>query len=230
MKILFIRHGDPNYKDNCLTPLGHLQAEALAERLAADGKKYDRIYTSNYGRAVETAEHTAQKLGMPVTVLDFMHEISSGLPEMTKEEKREYSPWVAAEQLVRQGYVLAQYDFDGFKYWNEGRFRESHLRVTSGFDGWMKELGYEREGLCYRCTAKNDETLLVFAHGGSISCLIAHFLGVNPFVATQYIRINCTAINEIWFKGEEGELVIPEIRSVNDHSHMENVVYEEPQE
>ena len=29
MKLILIRHGDPNYKDNCLTPLGHAQAECL---------------------------------------------------------------------------------------------------------------------------------------------------------------------------------------------------------
>ena len=75
MRIYFIRHGDPNYKDNCLTPLGHQQAEALAERWAVSAEKVDRIYSSKFGRAVETAEPTAAKLGLPVEILDFMHEI-----------------------------------------------------------------------------------------------------------------------------------------------------------
>ena len=33
MRLLFVRHGHPNYELDCLTDLGHLQAEAAAERL-----------------------------------------------------------------------------------------------------------------------------------------------------------------------------------------------------
>ena len=33
MKIVFVRHGHPNYHEDCLTELGHLQAEAAARRL-----------------------------------------------------------------------------------------------------------------------------------------------------------------------------------------------------
>lgn len=37
MKILFIRHGHPNYEKNCLTELGHLHAAAAAQRLKNEG-------------------------------------------------------------------------------------------------------------------------------------------------------------------------------------------------
>ena len=33
MRILFVRHGHPNYEKDCLTELGHLHAEAAAKRL-----------------------------------------------------------------------------------------------------------------------------------------------------------------------------------------------------
>ena len=33
MKIYFVRHGDPNYRHDCLTELGHKQAQAAAKRL-----------------------------------------------------------------------------------------------------------------------------------------------------------------------------------------------------
>lgn len=230
MKIYFIRHGDPNYKDNCLTPLGHLQAEALAERLLASGKKFTALYTSKYGRAVETAEHTADKLGMPVTVLDFMHEISSGSHDMEKEEKLKFSPWLCGRELVEQGTALPSFNPEGFRYWEEGLFKESYERVVNGFDEWMKELGFVREGLCYRVTKKNSDRLLVFAHGGSISCLIAHFMGMNPFAITQYFHIHCTSITTVHFHGDEGELCIPKFETINDHVHMEDIVYTEPQE
>ena len=34
MRVFFIRHGHPNYKDDCLTDLGRKQAAAMAERMA----------------------------------------------------------------------------------------------------------------------------------------------------------------------------------------------------
>ena len=34
MKLLLIRHGDPDYENDCLTPVGQREAEALAERIA----------------------------------------------------------------------------------------------------------------------------------------------------------------------------------------------------
>ena len=33
MRIVFVRHGEPDYEHDCLTPLGRLQARAAAERL-----------------------------------------------------------------------------------------------------------------------------------------------------------------------------------------------------
>ena len=33
MRIVFVRHGHPNYENDCLTPLGKQHAEAAAERL-----------------------------------------------------------------------------------------------------------------------------------------------------------------------------------------------------
>lgn len=36
MRFLFIRHGEPNYIKDCLTPTGRLQAEAAAKRLPGE--------------------------------------------------------------------------------------------------------------------------------------------------------------------------------------------------
>ena len=53
MRIVFVRHGHPNYEKDCLTDLGRLHAAAAAERLAAEG--ITEIYSSTCGRAYETS-------------------------------------------------------------------------------------------------------------------------------------------------------------------------------
>ena len=54
MILYVVRHGDPDYENDSLTPLGRKQAEALVKRFSVHG--LDRIYTSPLGRAKMTAE------------------------------------------------------------------------------------------------------------------------------------------------------------------------------
>ena len=37
MRIVLIRHGDPNYEKDCLTELGHKQVKVAAQRLLKEG-------------------------------------------------------------------------------------------------------------------------------------------------------------------------------------------------
>ena len=76
MRIIFVRHGHPNYVDDCLTPLGHRHAEAAALRLKDEG--VSEIYSSTCGRAMETAQHTADLLGLSVEGMDAFREINWG--------------------------------------------------------------------------------------------------------------------------------------------------------
>ena len=69
MKIILVRHGHPDYINDCLTPLGHEQAAKAALRLKDEG--IEKIYSSPFGRAYETALHTAEVLSQNVTKLDF---------------------------------------------------------------------------------------------------------------------------------------------------------------
>ena len=68
MRIIFVRHGEPDYARDCLTDEGRRQAAAAAERLAGEG--ISEIYASPCGRAMETARYTARRLGLPVVTLD----------------------------------------------------------------------------------------------------------------------------------------------------------------
>ena len=56
MILFYVRHGDPIYNPDQLTPLGHRQAESVAKRLALFG--IDEIYASTSTRAMQTAQPT----------------------------------------------------------------------------------------------------------------------------------------------------------------------------
>ena len=61
MRLLIVRHGDPDYENDTLTQKGRREAALLAERL----KKEDitALYTSPLGRAKDTCMYTARALG-----------------------------------------------------------------------------------------------------------------------------------------------------------------------
>jgi broad specificity phosphatase PhoE len=63
---------DPGIPDAPLTPLGHAQAEAAAEALAAEDIR--RILCSPYTRALQTATPVARRLGLPITVTPTVRE------------------------------------------------------------------------------------------------------------------------------------------------------------
>lgn len=61
MKLLIIRHGDPNYDIDSLTPKGWKEVAYLSERIARlDIRDF---YVSPYGRAKDTASLTLKKWG-----------------------------------------------------------------------------------------------------------------------------------------------------------------------
>lgn len=80
MRILIIRHADPEYHGDTLTEHGWDEARALAKHLAAqkeEGKgKVTRIFTSPMGRARATASCTEEATGLTAEVQDWTRELS----------------------------------------------------------------------------------------------------------------------------------------------------------
>ena len=72
MLFFLIRHGDPIYNPDSLTPLGHRQAEAVAKRLALYG--VDRVYSSTSNRAHQTSLPTCEILKKEPELLEWCRE------------------------------------------------------------------------------------------------------------------------------------------------------------
>lgn len=62
MEIILIRHGDPDYANDTLTPKGHEETKRLAEFLA--DVPIDAIFQSPNGRARHTCQYTARIKGI----------------------------------------------------------------------------------------------------------------------------------------------------------------------
>ena len=89
MKILIIRHGDPDYEHDSLTETGWAEASLLAERLykTEDIKEF---YVSPMGRAQDTASLTLKKFGKAAVTLPWLREFNEALinrPDVKDQKK-----------------------------------------------------------------------------------------------------------------------------------------------
>ena len=74
MRLLLIRHGDPDYVRDDLTETGKREAALLAERIAPlDVREY---FVSPLGRARATAAPTLEKAGRQAVEKDWLQEVS----------------------------------------------------------------------------------------------------------------------------------------------------------
>lgn len=72
MKLLIIRHADPNYEKDTLTEKGWKEAKLLSDRIAAMDIK--DFYVSPLGRARDTANVTLNKINRTAEVLPWLRE------------------------------------------------------------------------------------------------------------------------------------------------------------
>lgn len=223
MRIIFVRHGHPNYEKDCLTDLGHLQAQAAAERLKDEG--ITQIHASSCGRARETAEHTAQLLSLPVTQHDFMREIWWGSAD-GEPIAHGGQPWMIAEDMVAAQQSLLDSGWGESLPFSRNIATPNVRMIAEKLDAFLLTLGYAREGLYYRVRGSAGGTIAIFSHGGSSSAMLSHLFNLPfPFVCSA-MPPDFTAVTILRLPDEEGVLASPNFELLGDARHIRGVTTE----
>ena len=218
MELYFIRHGHPDYKNDCLTPLGHLQAKACAERLADEG--INEIYSSTCGRSLETAAYTAESLGITVSKLDFMREIRWGRRDGDSIEFNGL-PWHVVNDMVAKGESVTRDDWAEIPPFDRNIVVDCVKNVQSCFDAWIESLGYRREGDYYRVLTDDvDKKVALFSHGGSSTVAMGRLLNMTFPQAIATFHHDFTSVCRLFLRGEKGILVCAKIEYLNDYRHI----------
>ena len=215
MRIIFVRHGDPNYEKDCLTELGHKQAKLVAQRLLNEG--IEEIYSSPMGRAQQTAQPFSELSGIKeIHTLDFMKEIRFGLENDLYNE--EYSPWVAVDKLAAAGTNLQDPDWRKFPVFINNTATIDVDNVRANADKWLESLGYKREGLYYKNIRKDDSqhTIVLFSHGGSSTALLSQVLNIPFPHLCATLHIPHTGITILRLDRNPGKIALPVIELMND--------------
>lgn len=179
MKLMIIRHGDPDYSIDSLTEQGWREARLLADRM----EKVDvaAFYVSPLGRAQDTAAPTLERMGRTAETLDWLREFS---PRMMDEELgRERCVWDWLPQKWTE--VSAFYEKDNWLHtpvMEQAGVPAEYQWVCDGLDSLLASHGYVRHGNIYAAVRPNRDTIVLFCHFGVECVLLSHLLGVSPMV------------------------------------------------
>ena len=225
MRLIFVRHGEPDYKNDCLTENGISQAKSAAERLK--NENISVIYSSPMGRAKETASYTADTLGLEINVLDFMHEIDWGTAENTPDaEAPKFGghPWTLGYELLTEHPEMISSECwrEHFSFGNNICMGYYDM-ISDKFDKFLENFGlYRKDGL-YLCREECETTAALFAHGGSGAVMFSHVLNLPfPFVLTSMPYGVCS-VSVLNFEQSVGKKVIPRLELFNDMRHISTV-------
>ena len=222
MRIILVRHGDPNYEKDCLTELGHKQAAVAAQRLMKEG--IDEVYCSPLGRARQTAAYFSDLSGLPVQILDFIQEIRFGREDAIYDNR--WNPWLGVQALVREGKDLQTAAWREYPVFKDNLATVDADKIGEETDKWLAGLGYVREGLYYRCEGKNTEprTIAIFCHGGASAAFLARVLNQQfPYMCGTLLHFPHTTITVLEFDDTPGVLTLPIVDLLNDARHIREV-------
>ena len=93
MKLIIVRHGDPDYEHDTLTETGRIEAQCAAERLKAH-PEIAAFYVSPLGRAQDTARYTLDALGREAETLPWLREFHAPILHPDTGDVRGLAPGV----------------------------------------------------------------------------------------------------------------------------------------
>lgn len=198
-RLLLVRHGQtPMSIDDAfcgvtevpLAPIGHRQAQALAERLRS--QHVDVLYCSPQRRALETAAPLAAALGREIQTLDALREMDFGLWENRPRAEllREYPQLVTAwERGIWMGNPPGG---------------ETRQGVIARVVPCVIELLNKHAG----------QTILLVSHRTTLRLLTGHMLDM-ALSSSRRMQVSPTSLTELHVRGDQVEILF-----FNDTAHL----------
>lgn len=229
MKLLIVRHGDPDYSIDSLTEKGWREAKFLSERLCKlDVKEY---YVSPLGRAKDTVSPALQKLNRTAIEMPWMREFDALIQRPDAEQEIIAWDWLPADWMKEKEF------YDKEKWGQHAAMKNGRTEhgdvwqeyqwVTTEFDKLLAKHGYVRENGYYRVEAANNDTIVLVCHFGLECVLLSHLLGVSPMILWHGMCAAPTSVTTINTEERRKGVASFRIASFGDISHL-YVAGEEP--
>lgn len=221
MLLYVIRHGDPIYDPDSLTPKGHRQAEAVGRRLAT--RHFDRIYASTNVRAQQTAQPLCELTGLPMQIEHWASETLAWeeFSHVGDDGRRHWVFQSASRKALRrdesltigdQWYTLPEFAaVDG---------KKGIERIRRDSDAFLAKQGYVREGRAYKAVQPNDDRIALFCHQGFGLTWLSTVLEIPPHIFWNCFDMTHSAVTILRFQAEDDGYCVPQCIGFSDMSHI----------
>ena len=223
MLLFYIRHGNPIYDPDSLTPLGERQAEAVAKRLALYG--IDEIYASSSNRAKQTAVPTCEILRKEMTVLDWCNEHYAWLDLAVPLENGKRN-WAFCSPKYKELFNSREVREMGMEWYQHPAFADTHFgdgikRIGGEVEHFIRTLGYvhDAEKCGYFAEQPNERRVALFAHQGFGLAFLSLLLDIPYPVFCTHFDMSHTGMSVIEFPDQEG-IVYPKLLQLSNDSHL----------
>ena len=217
MKLLIVRHGDPDYSIDSLTPTGWKEAELLADKMEKLDVK--AFYVSPLGRAQDTANVSLKRLGRTAETLPWLREFGPTVVKPGHDQPDCLWDWLPAIWTENPTF------YDPEKWVEDPFFAENGVQaaldgVKEGFDGLLARHGYVREGRIYRAEQANEDTIVLFCHFGLECVLLGHLLNISPMVLWHGFCAAPTSVTTVVTEERRKGIASFRVTAFGDISHL----------
>ncbi len=218
MRILLLRHGEPDYTTDTLTEKGRREAELLSRRLAA--YRIRDFYTSPLGRARETAGYTLRAMNREAETLPWLAEFRGRYPH--PETGRSSLPWDFPPRFwTSQPQLTDPVRWADAPLFEGGNVRQIWDETTRGADGLLGRYGFKKDGPVWRFEKNNRDTIALFCHFAISMAFLAHLLNESPVPLWQHFLCLTSSLTEVVTEERTpGEAAFRIVR-LGDTAHLE---------
>lgn len=179
MKLLIVRHGDPDYAIDSLTPAGWEEAALLSDRLCRMDIK--AFYCSPLGRARDTSKPTLERLDRKVEICEWLREFAPKVLRPHDDVPNVSWDWLPQDWTADNRFYERDHWFENQRF-IDASVKDEADWVALELDNLLARHGYVRKEEYYLVERPSEDTIVFFCHFGVECVLISHLLGISPMV------------------------------------------------
>lgn len=222
MLLFILRHGDPIYNPDSLTEKGHIQAKALAKRLALYG--IDKIYSSPMIRAQETAKPTEILLNKTAGIENWASERDLFNQFSVVENDRRTWLFHSSKRSMLRDPEITKMGFNWYEHplFNEIEGKAGYERILNASDEFLLRHGYrhDRENCRYIAEKPNEERIAMFCHQGFGISWLATMLDIPYPAFWTSFDFSHTGMTVVEFKSDANGVCLPQVLTLSNDSHL----------
>lgn len=241
MRIIFIRHGEPDYANDTLTEKGWREAGLLAERISK--WNVTEFYCSPLGRAKDTASCTLKKMNRTAITLDWMQEFFYPIDDPVTGKRGvpwDFVPscwsndplmldidrWVDAEIPKQNPMIAVQYK-SVCQHIDEllasyGYVRENHFyRMPDGKERFISGTFAPSNPEMLEELPNTDEPCIVFFCHLGITCIVlSHLLNIPFQLLVHGVFLPTTSLTILSSEERWGNEAYFRAQAIGDVHHL----------